>query len=76
MNILARLDNLKSFQNVYECVYIPPPPYGHLPTRTRLRDTRTPAQAHKCLTILTSLHKPLKLSRAQANKMLDIPQST
>ena len=66
MKILARLDNLKSFQNVYECVYIGGGGYGHLPTRTRLRDTRIPAQAHKGRTILTSLHKPLKPSRAEA----------
>jgi len=66
VKILARLDNLKSFQNVYECVYIGGGGYGHLPAHARTRDTRTTHNAHKGFTILTSLHKPLKLSRAKA----------
>lgn len=31
MKILSRLDNLKSFQNVYNCITPHPYPHGHLP---------------------------------------------
>ena len=68
-----RLDNLKSFQNVFDLVYIPYHPHGHLP---RPLKPHKPCKIHATLKALQDpcqLHKPCKDCARKTNKMLDIP---